>query len=116
MRQYFDDIGKDGFAYAYLYPGMNKVIQAAGRVIRTGEDQGIIALLDYRFLQQSYQQTFPREWSDYRICSLNTIRDMTQDFWRQREDSEKERTVKEAIKQEAGQEKPTGKETWEGMD
>lgn len=47
-----------GFAYAYRYPGMNKVLQAAGRVIRTKTDRGIVLLLDERFLQRSYQELF----------------------------------------------------------
>ena len=56
LKEYFDRKGMDGFAYAYLYPGMNKVLQAAGRVIRTAEDVGIVALLDDRFLGGAYQR------------------------------------------------------------
>ncbi|MCC8029720.1 MAG: hypothetical protein LIO75_08015, partial [Lachnospiraceae bacterium] len=72
---------KDGFSYAYQYPGMNKVQQAAGRVIRTAEDCGVIGLLDERFLRRDYRALFPREWEDYRACSLQTLPGMLDDFW-----------------------------------
>lgn len=62
LKQYFDRHGENGFDYAYLYPGMNKVLQAAGRVIRTEEDKGVIALLDDRFAGRRYLEIFPREW------------------------------------------------------
>ncbi|MCD7981016.1 MAG: ATP-dependent DNA helicase [Clostridiales bacterium] len=72
---------KEGFPYAYQYPGMNKVLQAAGRVIRTAEDCGVIGLLDERFLRNDYRALFPREWSDYRVCSLRTLPGMLEEFW-----------------------------------
>lgn len=106
MRRYFDEAGKDGFAYAYLYPGMNKVIQGAGRVIRTAEDRGIIALLDQRFLQNAYQQTFPREWSDYQVCSLETVHEITENFWK--------RAVVSIVEED--QERPAERETEEVWD
>ena len=57
--------GKTEYDYAYQYPGMNKVMQAAGRVIRTAGDRGVILLLDDRFLRPEVQRMFPREWSEY---------------------------------------------------
>ncbi len=72
---------KEGFAYAYLYPGMNKVLQAAGRVIRTENDRGMIALLDDRFLRRDYQDCFPREWRHYRRVSIRTVESQVRDFW-----------------------------------
>ncbi|MCD7864800.1 MAG: hypothetical protein LUG54_02025, partial [Clostridiales bacterium] len=72
---------KDGFPYAYQYPGMNKVQQAAGRVIRTAQDYGVIGLLDERFLRRDYQLLFPREWDDCRVCSLETLPGLLEDFW-----------------------------------
>ncbi|MCH5254977.1 MAG: ATP-dependent DNA helicase [Lachnospiraceae bacterium] len=81
LKQYFDSWGSDGFDYAYRYPGMNKVLQAAGRVIRTAEDVGIVALLDERFLNASYQRLFPREWSNYEVVSSNRIAERIADFW-----------------------------------
>ena len=67
LKNYFDVKGENGFDYAYRYPGMNKVLQAAGRVIRTVEDTGIVVLLDERFLQTSYQKMFPREWEHFEV-------------------------------------------------
>ena len=74
LRQYFDGQGLKGFDYAYLYPGMNKVLQAAGRVIRTDEDRGVILLLDDRFADRRYRETFPREWASYSFVMEKTHR------------------------------------------
>lgn len=81
LKESYEEEGLQGFDYAYRYPGMNKVLQAAGRVIRTAEDIGIVALLDDRFLANSYQRMFPREWQNYRVCNLETIADEVADFW-----------------------------------
>lgn len=81
MKKCYDTYGYDGFDYAYRYPGMNKVLQAAGRVIRTQDDIGVVALLDERFLTGSYKRMFPREWSNYSICSVDNIGDMITRFW-----------------------------------
>ena len=71
IMNYFKDKGMNGFDYAYKYPGMNKVQQAAGRVIRTHEDTGIIALLDERFATREYGVLFPREWNDISYVNIN---------------------------------------------
>ncbi len=71
-----------GFEYAFLYPGMNKVLQAAGRVIRTAEDRGVILLLDERFLQREYQCLFPREWNQFQRVNLSQIREAVETFWK----------------------------------
>ena len=81
LKDYFDDRGESGFDYAYRYPGMNKVLQAAGRVIRTSEDIGVIALLDERFPQVSNRKLFPREWENYKLVNLNTIGNQIELFW-----------------------------------
>ena len=81
LKDYFEESSGNGFDYAFRYPGMNKVMQAAGRVIRTTEDRGIILLLDERFLQAEYQGLFPREWKDYKVCNVDTIEDMLEKFW-----------------------------------
>ncbi len=78
LREYYSG---DGFPYAYQYPGMNKVMQAAGRVIRTATDVGVIGLLDERFLRRDYRELFPREWEDYRTCRLETLPEMLENFW-----------------------------------
>lgn len=82
LREYYDRKGENGFDYAYRYPGMNKVLQAAGRVIRTAEDVGVILLMDERFLNREYQPLFPVEWEDRTFCRLSTVEDKLADFWR----------------------------------
>lgn len=62
IKDYFDKQGRNGFDYAYVYPGMNKVLQAGGRLIRSEEDEGTIVLIDDRFLQKKYKQLLPPEW------------------------------------------------------
>jgi DNA excision repair protein ERCC-2 len=62
IRAYYEERYGRGFAYAYLYPGMNRVIQSAGRVIRSATDVGIIALLDKRFTYTNYATLFPPHW------------------------------------------------------
>jgi len=81
MADFFDQNGKNGFEYAYLYPGMNKVIQAAGRLIRTKDDVGVIALLDERFRLGSYRKTFPREWNDAKYTTIDDISLKVTKFW-----------------------------------
>ena len=60
---------------------MNKVLQSAGRVIRTAEDIGIVALLDDRFLQPSYRKMFPREWGQYEVVTTDSIAKRVERFW-----------------------------------
>ena len=81
LMQYFDDHGKNGYDYAYQYPGMNKVLQAAGRVIRTAEDRGVILLLDDRFLRREIQELFPREWTEYGLVARETVDGWLRNFW-----------------------------------
>ena len=81
LRKHFDALSGCGFDYAFRYPGMNKVLQAAGRVIRTTEDRGVILLLDERFLHPEYQGLYPREWKQRRICNSNTISEAVEEFW-----------------------------------
>ena len=84
VKNYFDQRGMRGFDYAYLYPGMNKVLQSAGRVIRTEDDRGIILLLDDRFQNRQYQQLFPREWKEYEVCGRKEIKEKMEEFWKNR--------------------------------
>ena len=83
LKYYFDNQGLNGFDYAYLYPGMNKVLQSAGRVIRTDQDRGVIVLLDDRFMERQCQNVFPREWEDYKVCNSEEIRGELKRFWRE---------------------------------
>lgn len=81
LKNFYDKKSGAGFDYAFRYPGMNKVMQAAGRVIRTATDRGIILLLDERFLQHDYQRLFPREWEGYRVCNKETVAGELKAFW-----------------------------------
>lgn len=81
LKRYFDETMGEGFAYAYQYPGMNKVLQAAGRVIRTEKDRGVILLLDDRFMREDYQNLFPREWNRYVTVRENSVHEPLAMFW-----------------------------------
>lgn len=81
ISSFFEERGDNGFSYAFLYPGMNKVMQAAGRVIRTMDDRGVIALLDDRFTESTYKNTFPREWSDHTVVTQEKTFDAVKSFW-----------------------------------
>lgn len=82
LKEYYDRSGRNGFNYAYRYPGINKVLQAAGRVIRTREDYGVIGLLDDRFLENSYRGLYPREWDDIKCVNINRVREEIRRFWK----------------------------------
>ncbi len=64
LRRYYDEQGESGFEHAYLHPGMTRVIQAAGRLIRSETDRGVIALFCQRFLEEPYASRLPRDWYD----------------------------------------------------
>ena len=81
LKRYYDRSGQNGFDYAYRFPGMNKVQQAAGRVIRTTEDVGVILLLDERFGRPENRQLFPVEWSDAQMCTLRSAPEAIRRFW-----------------------------------
>lgn len=86
LKNYYDRQGLSGFDYAFRYPGMNKVLQAAGRVIRTDEDRGVILLLDERFLAGDYLPLFPREWENRKIVSLPELKEELSKFWSKEND------------------------------
>ncbi len=65
IKDYFNKINQQGYNYSYMYPGMNKVLQSAGRVIRTEEDRGVVLLIDERFNSLSYRNIFPYEWRNF---------------------------------------------------
>lgn len=83
FRAYYEERKGKGFEYAYLYNGMNKVLQSAGRVIRTTDDIGVILLLDERFMQNQYTALFPKEWYPYEIVNLSSLKKRLDDFWNQ---------------------------------
>jgi DNA excision repair protein ERCC-2 len=67
IKQYFSSTGKNGYDYAYVYPGMNKVLQAGGRLLRSEKDTGTILLIDDRYLQRKYNSLLPAVWKNYTI-------------------------------------------------
>lgn len=81
LKNYFDRTRGMGFDYAYLYPGMNKVLQAGGRVIRSERDRGVIALLDERFNYSAYQRLFPREWLPCQKLNMDFVENKIEKFW-----------------------------------
>ena len=83
LKDYFDRRDGAGFDYAYRFPGMNKVLQAAGRAIRTSSDVGIVALLDDRFLTGSYRRLFPAEWTRFEVVTTDTAGGRVSRFWDQ---------------------------------
>lgn len=67
MNKHFQRRGKNGFDYAYTYPGMNKVLQAGGRLIRSEQDYGMVILVDDRYLTAKYQGLLPEMWRDFTV-------------------------------------------------
>ena len=85
LKRYFEENGQNGFDYAYRYPGMNKVLQAAGRVIRTEEDIGVVTLLDERFDELRYRKLFPREWNNVKRVSTDNVFNSVSAFWEEKD-------------------------------
>ena len=83
MRQFYEDAYSKGFEYAYLYPGMNRVIQSAGRIVRSETDRGVVILLDKRFTYENYSRLLPRDWYESTPAELTTrgLRETLQEFW-----------------------------------
>ena len=81
IRDHYGGPGR-GFDFAYRFPGMNKVLQAAGRVIRSESDRGIVLLIDDRFLSRQYTGLFPKHWSHWRMVkSADELTDAVSNFW-----------------------------------
>ncbi|MFZ5880647.1 MAG: helicase C-terminal domain-containing protein [Chloroflexota bacterium] len=82
IREYFDRHNVSGFAYAYQYPGFNRVLQATGRVIRTEADRGIIVLIDERFTHPRYRHLFPAHWRGFQVVqNTSEIEEKLAHFW-----------------------------------
>ncbi len=83
IRDYYADVNGCGYEYAYVYPGMNHVLQAAGRVIRTDTDRGIVVLLDQRYAEPRYTELFPPHWEDVRFASdAQSLAKYIAEFWK----------------------------------
>ena len=90
IRDYYEGQNRMGFAFAYQFPGMNKVLQAAGRVIRSEEDRGVVLLIDERFSAPRYRQLFPDHWRHAQtVRSPEAIARVLTAFW----EGEEERTL-----------------------
>jgi DNA excision repair protein ERCC-2 len=82
IARHFAKLNGLGFEYAYMYPGMNRVLQAAGRVIRTAQDRGFVLLIDDRFLHKRYLSLFPPQWQHYhKVYSPDTVSNILSQFW-----------------------------------
>ena len=82
LKEYYDDTRESGYAYAYTYPGMNRVLQAAGRVIRRESDCGVIVLIDDRYATPQYQALFPDHWSHIQYAgNALELANIVSDFW-----------------------------------
>ena len=83
MKEYFDNTREGGYDYAYTYPGMNRVLQAAGRVIRTENDRGVVVLLDDRYATEQYKMMFPLHWSHAKYAhSAQDLAGQVKEFWK----------------------------------
>ncbi len=82
IKYYFTNNLGEGYEYAYVYPGMNKVLQAAGRVIRSPEDRGAILLIDDRYGTREYKELFPNEWLGFKnIRNDIEMKRILEKFW-----------------------------------
>jgi DNA excision repair protein ERCC-2 len=81
IREYFDETEGKGFEFAYQYPGINKVLQAAGRVIRTEHDIGVVLLIDQRFRLQGYRKLLPDHWKPKYCNSQKHLAEILKRFW-----------------------------------
>ncbi|HRZ58041.1 MAG TPA: ATP-dependent DNA helicase, partial [Candidatus Paceibacterota bacterium] len=84
IRDYFQEQTGAGFDYAYTFPGMNRVLQAVGRVIRSETDRGVILLIDTRFAESRYRALFPPGWNPATVRSVRAIEEAIRDFWERR--------------------------------
>jgi Rad3-related DNA helicase len=96
IRDYYADQNGMGYEYAYVYHGMNHVLQAAGRVIRTEEDTGVVVLIDDRYATPAYTQLFPPHWCHIKYAgNAAFLAEEINRFWERQADFE-ENTSKNA--------------------
>lgn len=81
MRQIYDDAMENGYDAAYVYPGMRRVLQAAGRVIRTETDKGVVLLMDMRYKQENYRELMPEHWHVQDVKSMSGLTEKLKKFW-----------------------------------
>ena len=83
IRDYFQQQNSAGFEYAYTFPGMNRVLQAVGRVIRSETDHGVVLLIDARFNEVRYRRLFPTWWKYLRVRNASSLQESVGSFWSQ---------------------------------
>lgn len=82
IKEYFNTHGRDGYSFSYEYPGMNRVMQAVGRVIRSEKDRGIVLLIDDRYLETRYRTMFKHEWDHYEaVITPDDVEALVNNFW-----------------------------------
>ncbi len=81
IQNYYDSKGKDGYTYAFVYPAINKVVQAVGRLIRTETDRGVVLLLDDRYQSRRYQNLFPKAWNLKQLHRCSEVHEVHVGFW-----------------------------------
>lgn len=82
IRDYFENRAECGYDYSYTYPGMNSVLQAAGRVIRRPEDRGVVILIDDRYAGEKYRMLYPPHWSEMKFAAdIPELQGLLSDFW-----------------------------------
>ncbi len=81
LRQYYDGKTGQGFEFAYVWPGFNRVTQAAGRLIRSGEDYGLVLLIDDRYGRPDYRQLLPEDWQAHHTEDRQECLELIRDFW-----------------------------------
>ena len=82
IKDKFERENNMGYEYAYTYPGMNKVLQAAGRTIRSGSDRGIVLLIGDRFTEYRYRNLFPEKWKNYKLIEKpSDMKYLLKKFW-----------------------------------
>jgi DNA excision repair protein ERCC-2 len=81
IREYYNHVNEKGFAFAYQYPGINRVMQAAGRVIRSEQDRGVILLIDRRYAQSGYRELLPAHWQLRWTAGADALQSALAGFW-----------------------------------
>jgi Rad3-related DNA helicase len=95
IKEYFTRTLNGGFEYAYLYPGINRVLQAAGRVIRTERDRGVVLLIDQRYARYQYKSLLREEWDPVWVQTSRQLADGLQNFWNQNSSPQRRRERKD---------------------
>ena len=83
IRDHYEEKNGSGYDYAYTYPGMNAILQAVGRVIRTESDRGIAVLIDDRYAEPKYTHLFPNEWKNAKFAgNARSLAEIARVFWK----------------------------------